>query len=501
MNNLSINFRLVSIILLPFIVNLYLDYSVDIIYCILGFVALLLIDSLKKKPINSIILTLIIYFFYSVWFFEDTNLTIHSLRFRWFSILFIILIYFVIYMSAVKKDGIKIFNVFIIFFALSNFIVSPFYTGESIDSFTERLRQSSFDFNFDNVVVEDMNVKIFSADEDPQRYALNNNFDDIKNYITEQSIDSYKERLRQSSSDFNFDNVVAKDSPVIFIILDELSSSQEIYNYTKDSVDFNFDKKLNQIGFQTFSVFNSLSVKTTLSMPSIFNFNLHKSKETFLYEEDVFNGYSHRNLIYSMFQKSFRKNALVDSLEKKGVKVTSYGHLNFDGYEKTLNNHLLNKATDQKNMNIIDKVLATTLYGFIDKKIQGPDKPYWELNKEVLSKLSSVSPDKNSFYFFHLYAPHFPFSYFDEHYEDESLGDLDNHILFKRFFLTKLFDILNDSKFNASRIIITGDHGYRFDPTTIDKTKTSLYLKGYNNIRDIKSFVVQDLGYLINASF
>ena len=445
MNNLSINFRLVSIILLPFIVNLYLDYSVDIIYCILGFVALLLIDSLKKKPINSIILTLIIYFFYSVWFFEDTNLTIHSLRFRWFSILFIILIYFVIYMSAVKKDGIKIFNVFIIFFAFSKFIVSPFYTGESIDSFTER--------------------------------------------------------LRQSSSDFNFDNVVAKDSPVIFIILDELSSSQEIYNYTKDSVDFNFDKKLNQIGFQTFSVFNSLSVKTTLSMPSIFNFNLHKSKETFLYEEDVFNGYSHRNLIYSMFQKSFRKNALVDSLEKKGVKVTSYGHLNFDGYEKTLNNHLLNKATDQKNMNIIDKVLATTLYGFIDKKIQGPDKPYWELNKEVLSKLSSVSPDKNSFYFFHLYAPHFPFSYFDEHYEDESLGDLDNHILFKRFFLTKLFDILNDSKFNASRIIITGDHGYRFDPTTIDKTKTSLYLKGYNNIRDIKSFVVQDLGYLINASF
>ena len=128
-------------------------------------------------------------------------------------------------------------------------------------------------------------------------------------------------------------------------------------------------------------------------------------------------------------------------------------------------------------MNIIDKVLAITLYGFIDKKIQGPDKPYWKLNKEVLSKLSSISPDKNNFYFFHLYAPHWPYSYFDEHYEDKSLGDLDNHILFKRFFLNKLLYVLNDSKFKSSRIIITGDHGYRFDPI-IDKTKTSLYIKG-----------------------
>ena len=68
------------------------------------------------------------------------------------------------------------------------------------------------------------------------------------------------------------------------------------------------------------------------------------------------------------------------------------------------------------------------------------------------------------------------------------------------FFLNKLLDVLNDSKFNTSRIIITGDHGYRFDPT-IDKTKTSLYIKGYDNIKDVNSFVLQDLGYFINASF
>ena len=399
-----------------------------------------------------------------------------------------------------KKDGIKVFNVFIIFFTLSRFIVSPFYKGESIDSFKEKLRQPLSDFNFDYVVAEAKNVKIISDEKEKDIYAFDNKFDDIKNYITEQSVDSYKERLSLASSNFMFDNVAVDDSPVIFIILDELSSSQEIYNYTNDSIDFNFDTKLNQIGFKTFSVFNSLSVKTTLSLPSIFNFNLHKSKETFLYEEDVFNSYSDRKLIYNKFTESYRKNDLVDSLEKKGVKITSFGHLNFDGYQKTLNNHLLNKTTDQKNINIIDKVLSATLYGFINKKIQGTDKIFWELNKEVLSNLSSLSPGKNNFYFFHFYAPHYPYSYFDEHNKDDSLGDLDNHILFKRFFLNKLLDVLSNSKFNNSRIIITGDHGYRFDPI-IDKTKTSLYIKGYDNIKNVNNFVVQDLGYLINSSF
>ena len=36
-----------------------------------------------------------------------------------FSVLFIVLIYFVTYMSSVKKNGFKVFNVFIIFFTLS----------------------------------------------------------------------------------------------------------------------------------------------------------------------------------------------------------------------------------------------------------------------------------------------------------------------------------------------------------------------------------------------
>ena len=99
-------------------------------------------------------------------------------------------------MSSVKKDGIKVLNVFIIFFTLSKFIISPFYAGESIDSFKDRLRQSSSDFNFDKVVAESMNVKIFSPEEVSDSFPIRNNFDDIKNYVTQESIDSYKGRLR-----------------------------------------------------------------------------------------------------------------------------------------------------------------------------------------------------------------------------------------------------------------------------------------------------------------
>ena len=163
MNNLSINSRLISILLLPFLVNLYLDYSVNIIYCILGFMVLLILDSFIKKPLNSIILTLIIYFFYSVWVFEDTNLTIHSLRFRWFSLLFLVLIYFVIYMSSVKKMELN----FEYFYYFSLYLVCcfPFYAGESIDLFKDRSRQTPSNFNFDKSVAEVMNVKIFSTEE------------------------------------------------------------------------------------------------------------------------------------------------------------------------------------------------------------------------------------------------------------------------------------------------------------------------------------------------
>jgi hypothetical protein len=64
-----------------------------------------------------------------------------------------------------------------------------------------------------------------------------------------------------------------------------------------------------------------------------------------------------------------------------------------------------------------------------------------------------------------------------------------------------LFDLLQQQNLSNSRIIITGDHGFRYGDSLIDKYMTSLYLKGYDEIESVDSLFVQDLGYLINESF
>lgn len=147
--------------------------------------------------------------------------------------------------------------------------------------------------------------------------------------------------------------------------------------------------------------------------------------------------------------------------------------------------------------NISDK----TIIGFIKKKVNFKNS-IDDFRKNVLDSLKSFNPQKNNFYYFHLHAPHDPFTYFDEYPEEDavSLSKTEEYIKFKKFFLNKLLHILKDEKFNDSRIIITGDHGWRHD-NKIDKYQTSLYLKNYPNFILEDEFFVQDLGFLINNSF
>ena len=147
--------------------------------------------------------------------------------------------------------------------------------------------------------------------------------------------------------------------------------------------------------------------------------------------------------------------------------------------------------------NISDK----TIIGFIKKKVNFKNS-IDDFRKNVLDSLKSFNPQKNNFYYFHLHAPHDPFTYFDEYPEEDavSLSKTEEYIKLKKFFLNKLLHILKDEKFNDSRIIITGDHGWRHD-NKIDKYQTSLYLKNYPNFILEDKFFVQDLGFLINNSF
>ena len=183
-HNISINSRLLSIILLPFFVKLYIENFVWLIYCIVGILVIFLIDLFIKKKYHSIFLTLVIYLIYSVIIFEDTLFIIHTLRFRWFSLIFISVVYLIIYKS---KNSFKLINVFIIFFTITEVIFSG--------------------VNKNDVTIDRFNNENYSM---------------------------------------SFENITDKKSPVILIILDGLSSSEEVYSFTGDSLDYKFDMELNK---------------------------------------------------------------------------------------------------------------------------------------------------------------------------------------------------------------------------------------------------------------
>ena len=374
-------------------------------------------------------------------FFDNINHIILDLRFRWFSLFFLLVIFLIVGVSKRFSGGVKFFNVFLLFFTVMKFVIP------------------TYDF--------DPNLDYFKTIKD----------------------DNYR---------VNFGNISNKKSPVILIILDELSSSKEIFKYTQDSLDYQFDNQLIDYGFNSFDSFKSQSFHTKFSMPSLFNFNLHNSLIFKGYENSEFGNLSEANVNFQV-NDLFKKNILVDSLSRKNIKINSYGLVSFKSHPKFLKNYLWNLTTEQKAISSFEKILKLTFFGFVKKKIKQSTR-FDYFRKDVLYNLNSLKPLDNNFYYFHFYAPHKPFKYFNEFKVDNKLSDLEKHIQFKRFFLPKILNVLSQDKFKQSRIIISGDHGFRSD-STIDKYKTSLYLKGYDHINNVNSFTVQDLGYLINESF
>ena len=79
---------------------------------------------------------------------------------------------------------------------------------------------------------------------------------------------------------------------------------------------------------------------------------------------------------------------------------------------------------------------------------------------------------------------------------------LEEHIKFRRFFLKKVLPLVTSEKFKTSRIIIVGDHGFRFNKKQVDPKLTNIYLYNYpKEVIKSSDHVVQDLGYLILNSF
>ena len=93
--------------------------------------------------------------------------------------------------------------------------------------------------------------------------------------------------------------------------------------------------------------------------------------------------------------------------------------------------------------------------------------------------------------------PHFPYHFPDEYtYKEENLS---NYNSYRNFTLNKLSTVLDKKKFNKIKLIVSGDHGYRWD-SLINPYKSMVFFKGFDKCNLKKVKYVQDIGSLIISS-
>ena len=431
-----------SILILPFTLYIFLNGGSPIIFSINLF---LLFFDLKFNISKYFIYSILFFLLYNNIIYYDTHLKFHELRLRYFSLMFLFFTLLINYIAIRKSYLIKFINGFFIFCSF-NLII--FFIANSFKSFDRDLFLNNLNFKY--------KAKNFS--------------------------------------------ITRSDYPVILIILDEFSSTKEIFNHTRDSIDLKLDLFMKDQGYQVLNDYKTKSTRTSISLPSIFNFNLHSGLENDSIE-----------LLDKGLQKidgfvdAFRYNLLIDSLLKKSVKSYSFGIDKF--YRGVIDDDFYYHWEERNNLPTLNKVINATIVGTY---LNGINRDFINIDlfrKKTFERLINLKPKKNSFYYFHLFFPHDPFSYFEE-YPNKKLNYitlsedqyLEEHIKYKRWFVNKFIQILSNKKFENSRIIIAGDHGFRYNKK-INPELTNIYLKGYDSIKQDKYMVIQDLGNLIFESF
>ena len=65
--------------------------------------------------------------------------------------------------------------------------------------------------------------------------------------------------------------------------------------------------------------------------------------------------------------------------------------------------------------------------------------------------------------------------------------------------MNKFINLLEDADFHNTRVIITGDHGFRHNKS-INPNLTNIYLKGYGKLNK-SNLTVQEIGGIVLESF
>jgi hypothetical protein len=276
---------------------------------------------------------------------------------------------------------------------------------------------------------------------------------------------------------------------ILLVIFDEYQSPFELYNVTKDSSKFNFSRKLSFNGWETNDNFHSNETHTEKSLSSLFNYNLSKDKKFAKTE---------------VSETLFKNNLLFNDLRLKSVNIVNRGIFPFG------NTNAIGLNYFPESSSLISLILNNTTFWWISNRTRNfnldgfdvnfyPQSDYNIKNNFFLKDSIYNKIEKTTFFYVHFYMPHNPFVYGSQFKYKKN--NLENYISYWNFTNDLMINtLLNLSKSNKFKIIVSGDHGYRSD-SRLDKSKTFLALYGFStqDINSVKS--VQDLGNLINSNF
>ena len=291
-----------------------------------------------------------------------------------------------------------------------------------------------------------------------------------------------------SAKNFQLNDSQTNNLPIVFIVVDEYSSPIELYKIEKDSSLFDFDKRLIKSNWVTKKDIISQEKYTLKSIPSLFNYNL--SNDSNFKKIDSYD----KRLVDLVHE-----NKLIDSLINKGYNIFNYGLI---GFNKALNDfdniQDFNEFETSKTLvffpSFMGDFFGLSILNPINYRLRDKEK----FKQDVYENLLNTSFQNNSFYYFHLYAPHPPFSFPNKFQILPT--NTNNYIKFWKFTNELLINALEKiTENNKIRIIVTGDHGYREDER-IDYRYTYAAFFGFDTRIVDDQVTVQDLGHIINSS-
>jgi len=292
---------------------------------------------------------------------------------------------------------------------------------------------------------------------------------------------------------------IAATKPVILIIMDEYNSPDNLYELTKDSTVYSFNRWLNNNGWQTKTNAYSYELSTIHSMSSMFNFNLSRDSNN----DNKTSSYSKQNEEKIVLSKLFHAT-LADSLTNKGVSIYNYGIFDLGKTQYKSRLYLYPR-------NFVEAFLLHSSYlaektktgSFHAKYIKNPPSYISDHNKDLLENLPrhlvQEQINNKAFVYVHLYMPHNPFS-LEPEFSNPETDNFKRYLAYWNFTNKKLEALLSQlTKENKYRIILTGDHGLRGSITNAHASFSAYY--GFDNFDLGKVKSVQDNGSLINSSF